>query len=91
MEAPVMVVVTILVAGWVVRRLALPNVPSARLSMGFIALALLLSAEFALVPVARGISIRNYLATRDPVSGAVYYATLLIFAVMPRLVARNSR
>lgn len=91
MEAPVMLVVTILAAGWVVRRLALPDFPSARFGMGFIALGMLLSAEFVLVPIVRGTSIRNYLATRDPVSGAVYYATLLIFAVMPRLVARNPR
>ena len=31
----------------------------------------------------------EYLATRDPVSGAVYYAMLAVFAIMPLHVARR--
>jgi len=54
--------------------------------MGCIALALLLVAEFGLVLWLRGLSIREYLATRDPVSGTVYYVMLAVFAVMPLLV-----
>ena len=42
-------------------------------SIGDGALALLLVAEFGLALWLRGLSIREYLATRDPVSGTVYY------------------
>ena len=57
--------------------------------MGIIGLALLLVAEFGLVLWLRGLSIREYLATRDPVSGAVYYLMLVVFAIMPLFVARR--
>jgi hypothetical protein len=89
MEAPVMLVVTIVAARWIVRHFSIPYVPSARLGMGGIGLSLLLLAEFGLVLWLRGISIREYLATLDPVSGAVYYVLLGMFAVMPLLVARR--
>ena len=46
METPIMLVVTIVVARWVVIRLAVPPTPSVRLGMGCIALILLLVAEF---------------------------------------------
>ena len=57
--------------------------------MGAIALALLLVAEFALLSPLRGVSIQEYLATRDPVSGTVYYAMLGLFALMPLLIGRR--
>lgn len=58
--------------------------------MGLIALTLLLIAEFTLVLWLRGMSIGEYFASRDPVSGTVYYATLVVFGVMPLFVARKS-
>lgn len=88
-EAPIMLVVTIVAARWVVQRLAVPSLPSARLGMGGIALGLLLAAEFGLVRWLRGVKIRAYLATRDPVSGSAYYVMLAVFAVLPLLVARR--
>jgi hypothetical protein len=84
-----MLVVTIVVARWIVLGLAVPSVPPARLGMGCIALLLLLVAEFGLVLWLRHLSIREYLATLDPVSGTVYYLMLGIFAIMPLLVARK--
>jgi hypothetical protein len=87
METPLMLVVTIVAARWTVLRLALPSVPSARLGMGGIALVLLLVAEFTLVLWLRGLTIREYLASRDPVAGTVYYVMLAVFAIMPLLVA----
>lgn len=89
MEAPIMLVVTILVARWIVLRLGVPPAPSARLGMGGIAFLLLLVAEFGFMLWLRGLSIREYLATRDRVSGAVYYALLVVFAIMPLFVARR--
>jgi hypothetical protein len=89
MEAPVMFAVTLLAARWIVRRFAPPFSTPSRLGMGFIALGLMLAAEFTLVLVLRGLSINEYLASRDPVSGTVYYILLAIFAVMPLLVGRR--
>jgi hypothetical protein len=89
MEAPIMLVVTIVAARWTVLHLLVPSVPSARLGMGGIAPGLLLVAEFGFVLWVRGWSIREYLATRDRVSGTVYYVMLGAFAVMPLLVVRN--
>ena len=89
METPVMLVVTIVAARWIVLHFAVPSTPSSRLGMGCIALVLLLLAEFGFVLWLRGLSIRDYLATRDPVSGTVYYVMLAAFAVMPLLLRQN--
>jgi len=89
METPIMLVVTIIAARWIVRRLALPAAPSSRLGMGCIALGLMLVAEFTLVLWLRGLSISEYLARRDPVSGTVYYAMLGVFAIVPLFMARR--
>jgi hypothetical protein len=88
-EAPLMLAVTFLAARWTVKRLAVPPRWTRRLGMGAVALGLLLAAEFTLVLGLRGLSLREYFATLDPVSGTVYYALLGVFAVMPVLVARK--
>lgn len=89
LEAPVMFAVTVLAARWVVRRLSLPPAPAVWLAVGFVALGLLLVAEFTLVLGLRGLTIRDYLASRDPVSGTVYFVLLAIFALMPLLLPRR--
>jgi hypothetical protein len=89
LEAPIMLVITIVAARWIVRRLVVPPTPPSRLGMGGVALSLLLIAEFTLVLWLRGLSIRQYLAARDPVSETVYYLMLAVFAVTPFLVARR--
>lgn len=89
MEMPLMLIVVIVSAKWVVLRLLVPSVPSARFGMGGFALGLLLLAEFGFVLWVRGLSIREYFATRDRVSGAVYYVMLGVFAIMPLFVARR--
>jgi hypothetical protein len=88
-EAPIMLVVMLLAARWIGRRFGVPRTPSVRLGMGFVALALMLVAEFGLVLSLRGMTIEQYFATRDPVSGTVYYAMLLLFALLPYLYARR--
>ena len=87
MEAPIMFVVTLLAARWIVRRLAVPPKVSNRLGMGCVGLGLMLAAEFTLVLWLRGLSISDYLASRDPVSGTVYYVMLGVLCIMPLLVA----
>ena len=87
-EMPIMMLISILAARWTVLHVGVPHVVSARLGMGCIALALMLLAEFGLMLRIRRLSVRQYLATRDPVSGAVYYVTLGVFAALPLLVSR---
>jgi hypothetical protein len=87
METPLMLAVIIVAARAIVRRLAIP--PAPRLGMGGVALALLLIAEFTLVLRLRGLSIAEYVAGRDPVSGTVYAGMLGVFALMPSLVGRD--
>lgn len=89
MEAPLMLLVTIVAARWIVARLGVPPRWPSRLGIGAIALALLLVAEFALLSPLRSVSMQEYLATRDPVSGTVYYAMLGLFALMPLLIGRR--
>jgi hypothetical protein len=87
METPIMFVVTILAARWIVRRLGVPRKASSRLGMGCVGLGLMLVAEFTLVLWLRGLSVSKYLASRNPVSGTVYYVMLGVFCIMPLLVA----
>jgi hypothetical protein len=89
METPIMFVVIVVAARWIIRRLAVPSVPSRRLGMGCVGLGLLLAGEFTLVLWLRGVSISEYLATQDPVSGTAYYLMLVLFVVMPLFVGRR--
>ena len=89
MEMPIMLAVTIVAARWTVLHLKVPSIWSARLEMGCMALILMLVAEFGFVLWVRGLSIKEYFATRDPVSGAAYYLLLMGFAIMPLFIARR--
>ena len=90
LEAPVMLLISVLVARWLVRTLGVPPTFLPRLGMGCIALVFMLVAEFTLAPWLRGISIRQYFAERDPVAATVYYVTLGVFALIPLLVERKA-
>ncbi len=74
MESPPMLVVIIFAARWITARLAVPPTLFSRLGMGFIALGLLLVAEFMLVLWLRGMTISEYFASRDPMSGGLLRA-----------------
>ena len=89
MEAPIMLVVIVLAARWISRRVAGPPTPLRLLCVGFVGLGLLLVVEFTVVLWLRGLTIGEYFAKRDPVAGAVYIVMLGVFAVMPLLVARR--
>lgn len=86
-----MLAVTFIAARWLVQRFAIPFTASHRLGMGCMALLLMLIAEFTLVLHLRGLSIGEYLATRDPVSGIVYYIMLGLLAIAPLLVSRTQQ
>jgi hypothetical protein len=85
MEAPIMFAITVLASRWVVRRLAIRASFRGRLAVGLIALGLLLLTEFTAVLWIRGLTIAEYLASRDPVAGTVYVVLLAALALMPSL------
>ena len=87
LEMPLMLGVIVAAARWVVRRRFDARQFSA-LCVGFIALGLVLVADLAVGIWLREISAAEVFLNRDPVSGAAYYAALLLFAVMPAILAR---
>jgi hypothetical protein len=89
LESPVMLVVIIFAASRVVRRFSLPPTLAARLGAGFLALGILLAAEFTVVLKVRNLTLAQYIADRDPVAGTVYVLMLLVFAAMPLFVSRK--
>ena len=88
-EMPVMIGITWLAARWVTQKFSVPPERGPRLSVGVMAGVLLLLAEFTLVLRLRGLTLEEYFATRDPVSGAAYYAAVLLLMLMPLLVNRG--
>lgn len=84
---PVMVLASFLVARWLLQRRA-PFTQGQCLGIGLLALAALLCAEAAGM-AAQGMSLRAYIAGRDPVSGSAYLLALLAFAAMPLLAGRG--
>lgn len=89
LEMPLMLVVIVWSARFVVRRFAVPAGARHRLGFGVLALGLLLAAEFALAVLLQEQSLRQYLAGRDPVSGAAYGLLLIVFALMPWCLGRR--
>jgi len=85
-----MLVVIVPSARWAARRLTTPTSWARRLTVGLVALGLLLLAEFTVVLGVRGFTITQYLADRDPVAGTVYVVMLAVFALMPILVVTRS-
>lgn len=85
LETPVMLLVVFVAARHVIRRPALVA-RTTRLLMGILALAFLVSAELLLAFAMTGASPSEYIASRDPISGPVFLAMLVVFAVLPALL-----
>lgn len=88
LEAPLMLVVIVVAACWVVPRFELRSKASLLLTGAF-ALGLLGVAELTLVLGLREMALAEYVDSRDPVSGGVYLALLGVFALGPMIVARR--
>ncbi len=88
-EMPLMFGVIVMAARFVVRRFAVPYSIAARLGTGLLALALLLAAEALLAVVLQDRSLGDYVASRDPVSGSVYLAMLVLFTLMPVFIGQT--
>lgn len=89
LETPFMLVFVWLTARFVVRRMETPTL-ARRLQTGGLALLLLVLAELGVVLFVRGQSLRDYVASRDAVSGSVYLLALALFAAAPAVVDRRA-
>lgn len=88
-EMPLMFAVIVIAARFVTRRFAVPFSIPARLGTGLLALGLLLAAELLLAVILQDRTLANYVTSRDPVSGSVYLAMLLLFALMPAFIGQT--
>ena len=84
-EMPIMAAVIFFAAGYILRRFPEIALPVESLIAGFLALAFSVTAELGLAVVLQDKTLAEFISSRDKVSGSVYIALLLVFAVMPRL------
>ncbi|MCP9837049.1 hypothetical protein KBY84_06005 [Cyanobium sp. N.Huapi 1H5] len=90
LEMPLMALAMVLAARLVVRRQLAGRGPLTRAAVGALALALMVAAELGVGLLLRQLPLREILIGRDPVSGAVYLALLLLYALLPLLLGRGS-
>ena len=89
-EAPIMLLISAFAARWLVHRFHEITGSINWFGVGLVGLAFMISVEFTVVLWLRGLSLREYFATRDSVSSAVYFASLGVFAILPLLLSRSS-
>jgi hypothetical protein len=88
---PLMLFAIVAAARWLVRHTLPDNRTTHTLSIGLLALSLVLTADLAVGMFLRGMSAREVFFRRDPVSGTAYYLSLVLFALMPTLLAIRRR
>ncbi|MEO8310419.1 MAG: hypothetical protein ABI520_04525 [Caldimonas sp.] len=84
-EMPFMAAVIFFSAGFVVRKFPAIRRHGRAWFVGFAALVLAVVAELGLAVALQSQTLGEYLATRDRISGSVYLAMLIVFALMPGL------
>lgn len=89
-ELPLMIVVTILVAKWVISKMAEPRTAVRGLFVGLLGFTVIVVAELAVLMLIRQQTLSEYLSSSDPVSGVAYFASLVLFALMPAIIVRIS-
>lgn len=82
-ELPFMLAASYVTARYLLSRTDCRLTPRQGGLVGLLALAMLLAMELTVVLAVRGLSITEYLATRDPVSGVAYLVSLILFCFMP--------
>jgi hypothetical protein len=90
-EAPVMVLASYLAARALFGRAAVGLSREGAARAGLLALGLLVVVELTVVLSLRGLTWDEYVSQRDPVSGTVNLGSLVLFALMPVLVALRPR
>ncbi|MBP8980809.1 MAG: hypothetical protein KBG09_06155 [Syntrophobacterales bacterium] len=89
-EAPFMCLAIILAGRWVGQSLRSRSGEAAMLGVGALAAGLVLAADVFVGVGIRSMSVVEVFVTRDPISGAVYYALVGFTAVAPWLFGRNA-
>jgi hypothetical protein len=87
LEIPIMLAVLVIAARFIVSKTDASTTPLAHLAIGVLALCVLLLFEFTLVPWLQGMTIHEAIASKDPVSGSAYAISLVLFMLMPWLLA----
>lgn len=87
-EMPVMLFVILVAARFVVGRMPYPP-PGACLAIGALALVFMLLVEFTVVLGLRGLTLTQYIESRDAVAVGAYALSLMLFMLMPVLLARR--
>ena len=88
-EMPLMLITIYYSARYIVNRYSRIERESSYLYVGVIALTFLLLFEFTLVLGIRGISFEQYISSRDPVTGAAYALSLIIYLLMPFIITKK--
>jgi hypothetical protein len=88
LEAPIMLIAMIISARWVIRRFDVPGTLCTTISMGLVALGILIFAEIAGVLWVRRLSLQEYLGSLATAPGVISLVMFLLFAAMPTLVTR---
>jgi hypothetical protein len=88
-ETPVMLLVSALAARWILRQF--PNIRGSAesLSVGLIAVVLLLAAELAVGVFLFHLSITDALVKTDPVLAVAYYCTLCLYSLLPFILRKR--
>ena len=90
MEIPVMLAVIWLSSRWIQQRN--PHLTtSSLLAIGSMAFLLMIGAELGVAAATSDLSPASYVLSKDPVSGAVYLVSLVLFALAPWLWSLKSR
>ena len=88
LEAVIMLVVMAVSARWVIRRFHVKPTFGSTISIGLVALGILVPAELAGVAWVRDLSLPGYLASFMTGPGLVSLFMFLLFAAMPTIVTR---
>ena len=85
-EAIIMLIATIVAAGWVTLRFDVPRTLGSTIPVGLVALVILAPAEIAGALWVRGQSLQDYAASFVTGPGLISLVLFVLFAVMPTLV-----
>lgn len=88
-ELPLMVLISYFAARYVVARFGAHQLREC-LYIGLLSLLMMVALELGLAVAIQDLSLKDYIAGRDPVSGTAYLISLLLFAAIPALLSSRN-
>ena len=85
LELPVMTIISYLAAVFVIQKFSISECLSG-LAVGLVGLILMLVLEFTVVLSLQGLSVGEYLNSRDTLSGHAYALSLALYAIFPAFI-----